>query len=153
MVTRLMLNLQNPALFSPSLRNDTNSTRTRTRGTGTTTTQLGPFVTTIVCRGTSAGSVVTGPEFSIGTRPRSDAEAYTDAEDGADGLGGYSNEWDCEEYKEYGYGSRRRALWYDREWVTGTRPAEPENVAKGRPPDAAGGTDIGMLYNAEHFQC
>lgn len=117
MVARLMLNLQNPALFSPSLRTETISTRSRSQGTDTTATQLGPFVTTIVYTGeTTMGSIFTGTELSMGSATRSEVAS------------GSGEEWWEDDYDltdDLGYENvgrrRRRALWYDRAWVRGTR--------------------------------
>lgn len=143
MIGRLMLNLQNPAIFSPSFRSDTTATRSRSRGPGLTSTQLGPFITTVAMPGASFGvnSIVTGPDFSIGSEARSDV-------DGEMSGGGFSGDSDGDEdyYLGHaggdGHGPRRRALWYDREMMLGTRTADLERAENGAQGEG-GATEIG----------
>lgn len=111
MISRLMLNLQNPLLF------ETRSHMHTTNGTGT---YVGPFVTTIVDRevetisasgfisasGTSGGTVTTGTDS---TSSRSGPNV--------DELQQYTEEGELEAEM---YGRPRNALWYDRAWVSGS---------------------------------
>lgn len=128
-----MLNLQNPAIFSSSTRSDTITTRSHSRRLGLTSTQLGSFITTVVKPGASTGinSIVTGPDFSFGSRARSDADGTLS------GTGGFScdSDWDEDDYlgraRGEGRGSRRPALWYDREMMMGTRTAGLEGAENG----------------------
>lgn len=128
MIGRLMLNLKNPAIFSSSSRSDTTTA-------GLTPTQLSPFITTVVKPGASTGtnSIATGLDFSVGSRARSDADGILS------GMGGFSCDSDWDEDGNFGRargderGSRRPALWYDREMMTrmGTRTAGLEGAENG----------------------
>ena len=128
MLSRLMLNLQNPLLFD---------TRSRTHTTGGTGTYVGPFVTTVLERDTVVTS--TGPGFSS-LAPTSGTVTGTDSS--RSGL--YSDDLDFTEddLDAELYARPRNALWYDRAWVSGTSSAvATRNGTRGRVDEAQ--EDIG----------
>ncbi|KAL5521587.1 hypothetical protein ACEPAF_2335 [Sanghuangporus sanghuang] len=125
MLSRLMLNLQNPHLFET--RWNTQS-RSYTTGTGT---HVGPFVTTILDRD---GVTTTDSSRFVASGSTGRTEAtMTTTTDGTRSQGQVDSDvgWDNEELEEEIFARPASALWYDRAWVSGSRCANGNRNGNG----------------------
>ncbi|KAL5498712.1 hypothetical protein ACEPAH_2067 [Sanghuangporus vaninii] len=125
MLSRLMLNLQNPHLFETRW-----NTQSRSYTTGTET-HVGPFVTTILDR--DGDTTIDGSRFvASGLTGRAEATmtmmtttTTTATTDWTRSQGQVDSDmrWDNEELEEEMFARPASALWYDRAWVSGSRCA------------------------------
>lgn len=118
MISRLMLNLQNPLLFETH-----SGAWDRTSGTGT---YVGPFVTTILS-GASGAFTSSGARTGFTGMGITTMDADTDTERSRGMIPtDESDEW----WEEEGH-RPRAALWYDRAWVSGSRSATTTRTGNG----------------------
>ena len=101
MVSRLMLNLQNPLLFEKRARHAGHSTDAN----------IGPFMNTVPDPQYEGGVAITDPGVSAGGLTTGVSGMWTDE---------FTNSWWSEEEEAVARSRARGALWYDRTWVSGT---------------------------------
>ncbi|KAL5514378.1 hypothetical protein ACEPAG_2466 [Sanghuangporus baumii] len=125
MLSRLMLNLQNPHLFET--RWNTQSRSYTTTGTGT---YVGPFVTTILDRD---GVTTTDGSRFVESGSMGRTETFMTTTDGMRSQGQVDSDvrWDEEELEEEMFARPASALWYDRAWVSGSRSASGNRTGDG----------------------
>ncbi|KAL5476769.1 hypothetical protein ACEPAI_2955 [Sanghuangporus weigelae] len=140
MLSRLMLNLQNPHLFET--RWNTQSRSYTTTGTGT---YVGPFVTTILDR--DGVTTIDGSRFveSASTGRTETFMTMTTTTDGMRSQGQVDSDvrWDDEELEEEMFARPASALWYDRAWVSGSRCANGNRSGDGNGSSDAAGPGTG----------
>lgn len=121
MLSRLMLNLQNPLLFEPNWKSRSQA-QGDTIGTGT---YVGPFVTTIIDRD---GTTVSERRFDSGT-----GSGTTGTDSSRSGVWTeevWAGDGEAELETEL-YSRPPRALWYDRAWVSGSASATATRTGSG----------------------